>query len=143
MMMGSFMDRNQYKQLVKVLYCKLPTIDKKLPTFPMVDGCLGQTFWPRTCWPRTFQPRTFRTGLFLGVDVSDRFFYEKYFLCSGYFHKRMNGKTFYCTSYLSTFIPRVKHLCISFLSTFITLSSFICYGLATPRSAPTAGDCAI
>ena len=26
--------RNQFIQLVKVLYCKLPTIDKQLPTFP-------------------------------------------------------------------------------------------------------------
>ena len=31
---GSFVGRgNQYIQLVKVMYCKLPTIDKKLPTF--------------------------------------------------------------------------------------------------------------
>ena len=30
--MGSFVGRgNQYIQLVKVLYCKLPTIDKQLP----------------------------------------------------------------------------------------------------------------
>ena len=33
-MMGSFVDRgNQYIQLVKVLYCKLPTIGKQLPSF--------------------------------------------------------------------------------------------------------------
>ena len=33
-MMGSFVGRgNQYTQLVKVLYCKLPTIGKQLPTF--------------------------------------------------------------------------------------------------------------
>ena len=33
--MGSFMGRgNQYIQLVKVLYCKLLTISKKLPSFP-------------------------------------------------------------------------------------------------------------
>ena len=32
---GSFMGRgNQYIQLVMVLYRKLPTISKKLPTFP-------------------------------------------------------------------------------------------------------------
>ena len=32
---GSFEGReNQYTQLVKVLYCKLLTIDKKLPPFP-------------------------------------------------------------------------------------------------------------
>ena len=31
---GSFMDRgNQYIQLVKVLYCKLPTNGKQLPAF--------------------------------------------------------------------------------------------------------------
>ena len=37
---GSFVGRgNQYKQLVKVLCCKLPTTDKQLPTFPyMVQG---------------------------------------------------------------------------------------------------------
>ena len=30
-----FVDRgNQYMRLVKVLYCKLPTIGKQLPTFP-------------------------------------------------------------------------------------------------------------
>ena len=33
--MGSFVGReNQYIQLVKVLYCKLPTISKQLLTFP-------------------------------------------------------------------------------------------------------------
>ena len=33
--MGSFVTRgNQYIQLVKVLYYKLPTIGKQLPTFP-------------------------------------------------------------------------------------------------------------
>ena len=34
-MTASFVGRgNQYIQLVKVLYCKLPTIGKQLPTFP-------------------------------------------------------------------------------------------------------------
>ena len=34
-MMGRFVGRgNQYIQLDKVLYCKLPTIGKQLPTFP-------------------------------------------------------------------------------------------------------------
>ena len=34
--MGSFMgSRNQYIQLVKVLYCKLPTHGKELPAFPL------------------------------------------------------------------------------------------------------------
>ena len=34
-MMGSFVvRRNQYIQLVKVLYCQLQTIGKHLPTFP-------------------------------------------------------------------------------------------------------------
>ena len=34
-MTGSFVARgNQYTQLVKVLYCKLPTMGKQLPTFP-------------------------------------------------------------------------------------------------------------
>ena len=33
-MMGSFVGRgNQYIQLVKVVYCKLPTIGMQLPTF--------------------------------------------------------------------------------------------------------------
>ena len=33
---GSFMGRgNQYIQLVKVLYCKLPTNRKQLPVFPL------------------------------------------------------------------------------------------------------------
>ena len=36
---GSFMRRgNQYIQLVKVLYCKLPTNGKQLPTFPLETG---------------------------------------------------------------------------------------------------------
>ena len=35
-MTGSFMGRgNQYIQLVKVLYCKLPTNGKQLPAFPL------------------------------------------------------------------------------------------------------------
>ena len=34
--MGSWNGRgNQYIQLVKVLYCKLPTNGKQLPTFPL------------------------------------------------------------------------------------------------------------
>ena len=34
--MGSFMGReDHYIQLVKVLYCKLPTIGKQLPAFPL------------------------------------------------------------------------------------------------------------
>ena len=34
-MTGRFMGKgNQHIQLVKVLYCKLPTIGKKLPSFP-------------------------------------------------------------------------------------------------------------
>ena len=39
-MTGSFMGRrNLYIQLVKVLYCKLPSVGKQLPTFPhMVWG---------------------------------------------------------------------------------------------------------
>ena len=36
---GSFVGRgNQYIQLVKVLYCKLPTISKQLPTLPRLYG---------------------------------------------------------------------------------------------------------
>ena len=39
--MGSFVDRgNQYIQLVKVLYCKLPTDGKQLPAFPL-EAVLG------------------------------------------------------------------------------------------------------
>ena len=38
-MTGSFMGRgNQYIQLVKVLYCKLPTNGKQLPAFPLEVG---------------------------------------------------------------------------------------------------------
>ena len=37
--MGSFMGRvNQCIQLVKVLYCKLPTNSKQLPAFPLEVG---------------------------------------------------------------------------------------------------------
>ena len=47
-MMGSFAGRrNQYIQLAKVLYCKLPTIGKQLSTFPhKVQGlnCRPQRF---------------------------------------------------------------------------------------------------
>ena len=43
--MGSFMGRaNQYKQLVMALYCKLPTIGKQIPTFPLYY----QEFEPQT-----------------------------------------------------------------------------------------------
>ena len=39
---GTFMGRgNQYTQLVKVLYCKLPTIGKQLPIFPHRDQSLN------------------------------------------------------------------------------------------------------
>ena len=38
-MMGSWKDRgNHYIQLVKVLYCKLPTTSKQLPGFPCEVG---------------------------------------------------------------------------------------------------------
>ena len=38
-MMGSFMGSgNQYKQLVKVLYCKLSTNSRELPAFPLDVG---------------------------------------------------------------------------------------------------------
>ena len=38
-MTGSFMGRgNQYIQLVKVLYCKLPINSKQLPAFPLEVG---------------------------------------------------------------------------------------------------------
>ena len=38
-MTGSFMGRgNQYTQLVKFLYCKLPTNSKQLPAFPLEVG---------------------------------------------------------------------------------------------------------
>ena len=37
--MGSWKGRgNQYIQLVKVLYCKLPTNSKQLPAFPLEVG---------------------------------------------------------------------------------------------------------
>ena len=50
--MGSSVGRgNQYIQLVKALYCKLPTISKQLPTFPhKVQGqdCQSQK-WEVKC----------------------------------------------------------------------------------------------
>ena len=43
-MSGSFMGRgNQYIQLVKVLYCKLPANGKQLPAFPLEVGAGNQT----------------------------------------------------------------------------------------------------
>ena len=45
-MIGNFMDRgNQCKQLIEVLYCNLPTIGKKLPTFP--HRAQGLNFRPK------------------------------------------------------------------------------------------------
>ena len=45
-MAGSFVGRrNQYIQLVRVLYCKLPTIRKQLPTFPY--KLRGLNRWPQ------------------------------------------------------------------------------------------------
>ena len=47
---GSFVGRaNQYIQLVKVLYCKLPTIGKQLPTFPHKVQGLNLSAW--SCHP--------------------------------------------------------------------------------------------
>ena len=44
--MGSWKGRgNQYIQLVKVLYCKLPTIGRKLPSFPHRDLNLRPQRW--------------------------------------------------------------------------------------------------
>ena len=45
---GCFVGRgNQYIQLVKVLYCKLPTIGKQLPTFPHRVWDLNPSPYPR------------------------------------------------------------------------------------------------
>ena len=40
--------------------------------------------------PRTFPPRMFRTGLFSGVDVSDRFLYKKYFFTVWFLFSQKN-----------------------------------------------------
>ena len=60
-----FMGRgNQYIQLVKVLYCKLPTIGKQLPSFPhgvQVLNCRPQSVLPTT---------TTTTGFFLHISKS-------------------------------------------------------------------------
>ena len=49
-----------------------------------------------TFQPRKFRPRMFQTGLFSGVDVSDRFFYKKYFFFMFWFlfsqKNKINGK---------------------------------------------------
>ena len=52
----------------------------KIYMVPEIQG--GQMFRTWTFRPRTFWPRTFLTGLFSGVDVLERFFYKKIFLCS-------------------------------------------------------------
>ena len=45
--MGSWKGRgNRYIQLVKVLYCKLPTNRKQLPAFPL-EAMLVTEPWPR------------------------------------------------------------------------------------------------
>ena len=45
--MGSRKGRgNQYTQLVKVLYCKLPTNGKQLPAFPL-EAVPGTEAWPQ------------------------------------------------------------------------------------------------
>ena len=51
---GSFMGRrNQYIQLIKVLYCKLPTNSKQLPAFPLEVGPgfeLRSQRWRQECY---------------------------------------------------------------------------------------------
>ena len=50
-MTGSSMGRgNQYIQLVKILYCKLPTIGKELQTFP-------HKVWGLNCQPQRWEVR--------------------------------------------------------------------------------------
>ena len=50
--MGNFVGRgNQYIQFIKVLYCKLLTIDKQLPTFP------------HKVWGLNHQPRRWETNV--------------------------------------------------------------------------------
>ena len=54
---GSFMGRrNQYIQLVKVLYCKLPTNSRQLPAFPlevrtMISEVGGESVTTLPLWP--------------------------------------------------------------------------------------------
>ena len=49
---GSFVGRgNLYIQLVKVLYCKLPTISEQLPTFP------------HKVWALNHQPQSWETSV--------------------------------------------------------------------------------
>ena len=44
--MGSWkVKRNQYMQLVKVLYCNLPSNDKQLPAFPL-EAVPATEPWP-------------------------------------------------------------------------------------------------
>ena len=50
--MGSWKGRgNQYIQLVKILYCKLPTDGKQLPAFPL-EAVPGTEPWPQRCKAR-------------------------------------------------------------------------------------------
>ena len=56
-MTGSFMGRgNQYIHLVKVLYCKLPTIGKEVPTFK-------NRVWGRNSCPERWEIECVTTAL--------------------------------------------------------------------------------
>ena len=73
---GSFVGRgNQYIQLVKVLYCKLPTIGKQLPTFPHeVQRIFSSIIWYGE-WG--LQLTNFKVGV-LHPDQQPESFWERF-----------------------------------------------------------------
>ena len=69
---GSWKDRgNQYIQFVRVLYCKLPTNSKQLPTFPL-EAVPGIEPQPQR-WEARVLPLCHRGPLNMGWRVSSNF----------------------------------------------------------------------
>ena len=112
--MGSWKGRgNQYTQLVKVLYCKLPTNGKQLPAFPLEVG-LGTE--PRSQrWKASVLPLCHHGPLYCGyiiitTNVSTLF---RQIMCWCYLVYYNYTNTLTCDLVLSRSCPGVFYLDIT------------------------------
>ena len=95
-MKSSFMGRgNQYIQLIKVLYCKLPTIGKKLPSFQhRVLGLNSRPQrWEASVLPLYHHGPTFICFVYLVVQLI------KYMQLIIFYQASCNISASYCVKY--------------------------------------------
>ena len=96
-MRGNWKGRgNQYIQLVKVLYCKLPTNGKQLPAFPL-EAVPGTEPRPQR-WEARVLPLCLHGPLYI------LFYILKYICCNIYASKKIGAKWAVDTRFLSEIV---------------------------------------